>query len=224
MKPVKKPYSFSKIATYKQCPKKYFWNYIEKAPKSKTDITALLKGGAVHSILEHYPDASTHKLAPRYQYIADNFVASDLGKKYMHLTAENEIRVGLNSELEPCSYSDKTAVFRGIVDYVCLLGTLHLVDWKTGKLKEPKWQEYDQLMYYAVFFFKKYPNINQINISFVYVEHNSENSLVLDRQYLNNYIEQLTTSIEAIENEKVFPKNKSRLCEWCDFGTYCSAN
>ena len=56
------PYSFSKINMHKQCNRKFKYGYIVKAKREQQDRTALLKGGAVHSILEKHPEESTHKL------------------------------------------------------------------------------------------------------------------------------------------------------------------
>lgn len=115
------PYSFSKLATHKHCNRKFKYNYIDKAPKDKTDMTALLKGGAVHSILEHYPNESTHKLAPKYQHIVDNFICTTLGEKYLNQESIREFSFGLTKQLTPTTYSDKEALFRGFIDFICTI-------------------------------------------------------------------------------------------------------
>lgn len=217
------PYSFSKISTHKHCNRKFQYAYIEKAPKSKVDMTALLKGGAIHSILENYPVMSTHKLAPKYQHIADKFIATNLGEKYLSSDSIREFSFGLTKDLEPCLYSDKDALLRGFVDFICTIDNiLHLIDWKSGKAKDERWQDYNQLMFYAIYFFKRYPNIDIIKISYVYVEHEDhENTMILERKFLQNYIDELTGLINDIENDTEFNKNESKLCDWCDYNEYC---
>lgn len=118
------PYSFSRLSTYKSCPRKFKYAYIDKAPRDYTDRTALLKGGAIHSILEHHPDQSTHKLAHKYQKIVDSFLSTDLGKKYMSRQSIREFNFGLDVNLNVTSYSSKDAVFRGSVDYICIGDTI----------------------------------------------------------------------------------------------------
>lgn len=218
------PYSFSKLATHKSCNRKFKYNYIDKAPKDRMDMTALLKGGAIHSIIEHYPEPARHKLAPKYQHIVDNFVRTNLGEKYLTQDSIREFNFGLTSKLEPTEYGNKQALFRGSVDFICTIDdTLHLCDWKSGKYKDPKWQEYDQLMFYGIYFFQRYPTIEKIMISYVYVEHeNHENAIVLERKYLDTYISQLIELITAVETDETFEKNPNRLCDWCDFKTHCS--
>ena len=218
------PYSFSKLSTHKHCNKKFYYNYIEKAPKDKMDITALLKGGAIHSIIEHHPEQTTHKLAPKYQHIVDNFVRTNLGEKYLTQDSIREFDFGLTKDLQPTSYSDKQALFRGSVDFICTIDdVLHLCDWKSGKYKDPKWQEYDQLMFYGIYFFQRYENIDTIKISYVYVEHEDmENDIVLERQYLDTYVSQLLELINNVENDSIFVKNPGRLCDWCEYKTHCN--
>lgn len=217
------PYSYSKISIHNQCNRKFKYQYLDKAPKSKSDITPLLKGGAVHSILENYPTPSTHKLAPKFQYIADKFIETDLGQKYLNLESIREYNFGLTKQLAPCKYSDKDALFKGSIDFITKIDdVLHLNDWKTGKLKEEKWQDFDQLMFYAIYFFMRYPTINKIVISYVYVEHEEhENKITLFRENLNNYVSTLLDLINAAETDTIFAKNITPLCDWCAFQEHC---
>lgn len=218
------PYSFSRLSTHKQCARKFKYNHIDKVPVEKTDRTALLKGGAVHSIIEYYPNESSHKLAPKYQHIVDNFVRTRLGEKYLTKDSVREFNFGLKADLSVCEYSDKEALFRGSVDFICTIdNVLHLIDWKTGKYKEPSWQTYDQLVFYAIYFFQRYPNISKIKISYVYVEHvDMENDLELSREYLDVYVSDLMELINNIETDVQFLKNPSKLCDYCDFKIHCS--
>lgn len=220
------PYSFSKLNCHVQCNRKFKYGYIDRAPKDKRDITALLKGGAVHSILENFPSPSTHKLAPKYQHIADKFILTNLGQKYLLENSTREFNFGLTSNFEPTGYSSKDAMFRGSVDFMCIINdVLNLIDWKTGKYKEPKWQEFTQLMLYAIYFFVCYPSINKIRVSYVYIEHeNLENELILERKYLENYKSDLLTMIDNAENDVLFEKHIGPLCNYCDFKTHCDSD
>lgn len=114
------PYSFSKLNTHKQCGRRFKYQYIDKIPQEDTDRTPLIKGGAIHSILEKYPEPSTHKMAEKYQDIADRFIVSTIGQKYMTNNSVREHSFGLTSSFKPTTYSDKEAIFRGHIDYICL--------------------------------------------------------------------------------------------------------
>jgi CRISPR/Cas system-associated exonuclease Cas4 (RecB family) len=219
------PYSFSRLGCHDGCNRQFKYKYIDKIPEGPRDMTALLKGGAVHSILEYYPKTTTHKLAPKYQHIADKFVTSRLGAKYLTKESTRELRFGLDENLEPCGYSYKKAIFRGSIDFVAPVNDLlHLIDWKTGKLKDIRWQNFNQLMFYAIYFFKRYPSINHIKISYVYIEHDTENDVLLERQYLQNYIDQLMELIHCTENDTEFKKNPTKLCDWCPYQLHCESD
>ena len=220
------PYSYSKVSLHDQCNRKFKYRYIDKLPTKPKDLTPLLKGGAVHSILEHYPNPSKHKLAKKYQYIADNFIKTSLGEKYLKFESINEYSFGLDRDLNCTTYKDKNALFRGYVDYIVVIDDiLYIIDWKTGKFVDLRWMSFDQLMSYAIYFFKRYPTIDKIKISYVYVEHeNAENDLLLERKYLDNYINHLMKLINDTEIDIEFKKSPSKLCDWCDYKEHCDKN
>ena len=171
-------------------------------------------------MLEHYPKKSDHKLANEYKYVFNKFKKSPLFDKYLLNTSSREIRIGLDDELRPCDY--KNAMFRGIIDFVTIKNdVLFLVDWKTGKYKEQHYQDYNQLLFYSIYFFEKCKNVDNINISYVYVEHDIENELVLERRFLENYKKELINIIRSLENDTNFVKNESKLCDWCPFKQHC---
>lgn len=216
------PYSFSKINTHISCPKKFEHVYIKKTPQGPCDMTALFKGAALHSLLEHHPNCSNHKLAEKYKYIYEEFIKSELGEKYLSYPSIREFSFGLTKKLEPCQYKDKEALFRGSVDYICNIDNeLYLCDWKSGKYKETIYQDYNQLMFYAIYFFIKYEHVDIINISYIYIEHNLENKMKLERKYFNNYVKTLIDSIKNIENDIVYNKNITKVCSYCPFEEHC---
>lgn len=225
------PYSFSKISTYKGCPRKFKYQYIDKIGKYE-DSPALIKGRTVHYLIENsqlspeeYSDEMKQNIQdyPGTLDIKKNFEESDLGKKYLldiDKTAIQEFKIGLSNSLEPAEYA-KESLFNGIIDYICVKdGVLYLCDFKTGRYKEVRFQDYSQLLYYAIYFFQKY-KIQKIVISFIYVEHNLENDIELDIQYLNNYKRELLTSIKTIEEDIIFAEKKSKLCDYCVFKEIC---
>jgi len=214
------PYSFSRINTFNQCNRKFKYNVIDKLKPEKSDTTALRKGIEIHSVLEKHP--AIPNVTETNLKIASTFINSELGKFYFNLNNTREVKFGLDNSLVPVQYS-KNTLFRGFIDFVCIKdNVLMLVDWKTGKLKEQRYQDFTQLLLYAVFFFLKYPKIEKIKISYVYVEHNCENDLMLEREFLNNYINDLLTNIVKIEESTQFDKTENRLCEWCNYRTHCS--
>ena len=228
-----KPYSYSKISTFKSCPKKFKLQYIDKI-QGKLDTEALVKGRTVHYLIENshllesdYSEEMKQNILvyPEALLIKKNFEKSSLGVKYLQnidKPAINEYKLGLTTSLESSEYT-KDSLFNGIVDYICVKNNiLYLCDFKTGKYKEPRFQDYSQLLYYAIHFFEKY-RLPKIIISFIYVEHNLENDIELEYKYLNNYKRDLLMCIKEIEDETAFNPNFSRLCDYCGFKDLCDS-
>lgn len=225
------PYSQSKISLHNQCPRKFKYKYILKLPESEQDKTALFKGVRIHNLLEHYPNKDMDQNEETEQ-IQNKFIESELGQKYLNenvlRTAQREIQIKLILTDEGLIPQDelkrKDLSFYGYVDYINVLeyqgrNILTLVDWKTGKLKDQKYQEYEQLLYYSIYFFKKY-KVKEIRISFCYIEHFVENDLILKIENLKHYEEVLINGILKAE-ESVFEPNKSKLCDWCPYQDVC---
>lgn len=97
---------------------------------------------------------------------------------------------------------------------------LHLCDWKSGKYKDLRYQDFNQLLFYAIHFFEKY-NVPKIIISFIYVEHNLENSIELNLDNLDRYKRELLINIKKIEDDTVFNKKITKLCDYCGFQPIC---
>jgi CRISPR/Cas system-associated exonuclease Cas4 (RecB family) len=218
------PYSYSRISTYQQCPLKFKFKYVDKVKVPFVYSEALIKGGTLHHILEHHPEKSTHKHQEKYQSVADEFINSDVGKDLLSRESKRELDIGLTKDLEPCEYSSKEAMFRGSVDYFTMKDDyLWIVDWKSGKEKDLKWQSFDQNMWYALYFFIMYGKLDKIKITYQYIEHNNaDNSVIMERQYLLNYKTSLIDNINKIENDTEFKLKESALCPYCDFQDICT--
>lgn len=229
-----KPYSYSKISTFKSCPLKFKFQYIDKI-SVKMDTEALIKGRTIHYLIENshlheseYAEEMKQNIKdyPDALLIKKNFEQSRLGIKYLQnidKPAINEYKIGLSNLLEASEYS-KDSLFNGIIDYICVKsGVLYICDFKSGKYREPKYQDYNQLLFYSIYFFQKY-KIQKIIISFIYVEHDLENEIELNIEYLDNYKKELLSSIIEIENCSDFKPKTTRLCDYCSFQEICVVN
>lgn len=221
------PYSYSKISVYNQCPKKFKYKYIDKVKVPYVYSEPLIKGGCIHSILEYHPDKSPHKHQEKYQYIVDNFLDTDLGREIFMYDGKCEIDFGLTRKLEPCDYYNKEALFRGSVDrmlYNESQNKMILLDYKSGNIPDEKYMSYKQLSWYALYFFIKYPKLENIQISYVYVEHNEkERSLTFSRNNINELKIDLLKNITNIEVTNDFSTNTSSLCEYCEYQEHCES-
>lgn len=221
------PYSFSKISIWNTCPRKFKYKYIDDVEPDEIDATPLKRGLNLHSILENY----NGEIESVNNDIIVNFINSKIGQKYLSgevlSKSIRELQIGLKYEndvfipVENCVYS-KDLIFYGKIDYICVVdGVLNLIDWKSGKYKDMKYQSFDQLLYYAIYFFLKEKKINTIRISYVYIEHQLENNIYLEREFLDKYIKNLKSEIYSVETSE-FEKKPNQFCYNCQFNEHCT--
>lgn len=222
------PYSYSKLETFKTCPYKFKLTYIDKI-KVSSDNIALEKGNFIHYLLEHYP--STDYSGFKFNLLQQTDITSlielynkiiNITKVIMWLKAECigiEVEFALDKKLNPVGYWDDTAVIRGKIDRV--IKTKHgieIIDWKTGKYKDPKWiPTIHQCTLYALWFFKQYNDIDFVTTHYYYVEHNKTNTYTFTRDKISEYSKGYGSQIVNIEKESEFNKNIHKLCDWCDY-------
>lgn len=220
------PYSYSKITCYESCPKKFQYRYIDgiKVPAG----THLIKGEYIHDLLDRYknPDKGKHRkveLTPEerqeYQEITARFIASDLGKEYFSgEVIGREVEIAIDTKFKPCKYWGDDCVYRGSIDRLRKVSDteLDIIDWKTGKFDERRYVQ-EQLRYYALWCFLKYPEIKIVNCHFVYVETLDKRVYSYTREILNISLKGLLKRISSIEKSKYFLENKTVLCNYCDY-------
>lgn len=232
------PYSFSKIEAYASCPNKFKLNYIGNI-KVPSENIALEKGGYIHQIIEDFLNdlpwdsdfefkLATKEQQEEFKKIADSAIATDYYKTLKKLCMASDVfeverGFSLTHAFLPRDYDDENKLLHGFIDLYAIKGIGALVlDHKTGKKKEERWQSYDQTMLYAMWIMKKYPQVQSVKCVYSYVEHDYRNVKVFTRDELQYIENKYRTKIEKIENDTKFEKNVTKLCNWCDFkGTHC---
>ena len=215
------------------CPAKFDFNYIQKlrvwAPNMATE-----RGSYVHTLLEN--DTKSKPTSFKFTLIDDamekeckdiykNFKASDWGQFYFDeaFDAQAEVEFGMkkgDKGLEPCSYYNKEALFRGKIDHFINDGKMiYVADWKTGKISD--YPAPLQLVMYAVWAFNEFPDINTVISAFVYVEHPDDENVVkeyvFEREHLPFLTKKVIEKIVNVETAKKFPKKETALCNYCEY-------
>lgn len=224
------PYSFSKINSFMSCPKKFELSYIEKIRVFVPNI-ASERGSYIHTLLENKTknkqtqftfNVMTEKDLEICDKIYYDYTHSDNGKKYFDPKNETyaEVEFGVKKtkeDFEVCSYYSKSALFRGKIDHQIIHDDwIEALDWKTGKVTN--FPAPLQLVIYAVYLFMEYPHVNKVRTAFVYVEHgNEEKEYIFFREHFNALLKKVVEKIINVETAKKFPKNETKLCEYCDY-------
>lgn len=224
-------YSYSKLSLFKQCPHRYKLNYIDKIAVPQ-DASALVKGRNVHSILENYESFVKEGCKPKEneQYseseVALNFAKSELGKDILEKPSAREYCVKFDANLNAADHlNQRECYFIGYIDRINRTPNgIELIDYKTGQYKQPGFQDYMQLAIYSLYMFSKYPEINEILLRYVYVEHSKENTKLITRAEVPALKKLILNDIAKIESETEYPKKPHKLCNWCPYKELCKPN
>ena len=234
------PYSWSKISTFTQCPRKFKYKYIDKLPTEFKPSIHLDKGKLIHLIFELERDIEKIKVHKDFKEIKannllgadgikncfkihDDFVKSQLGDKILKFPrAFAEMPLGLDPELNITSYSADNVLLRGYIDDARFIedndDVMICNDWKSGKI--PQKQSWGQLLYYSIGLFSKTP-VEKILLNYVYVEHDHLESKIVYRKDLEKYRTALYKTIDVIESCPDYHKEENGLCNFCDYEEIC---
>ena len=158
------PWSFSKIKSFEQCPKKFYHLKVAKDYAEK-ETDAMYYGTAFHLAAEEYVRDGT-PLPEKFIYgkpVLDSLI-SKKGEKLC------ELKMGLTADLEPCGFFDEDVWWRGIADLVILDRENKLawaIDYKTSK--NTRYADKGQLELMALGVFAKYPQIKTVRAGLFFV-------------------------------------------------------
>tara|TARA_R110000772_G_scaffold510_3_gene1883 strand:- start:3436 stop:4107 length:672 start_codon:yes stop_codon:yes gene_type:complete len=216
------PWSFSKIKSFEQCPKKFYHLKVAKSYK-EPETEAMLYGTAVHLAAEEYIRDGT-ALPAKYDYCKDvlDSLKGKAGEKIC------ELEMGLTANLEPCGFRDDTVWWRGIADLVILdreSKTAWVIDYKTSK--NTRYADKGQLELMALAVFKHYPDIEIVKGGLIFVvceelvasTYNKSDESKLWAKWLTDY-----SRMEKAFEKDVWNANQSGLCRRHCIVTECVYN
>ena len=245
------PYSYSKIASYLQCARKFKYSYVDKIKVPWTDNIATQRGKLIYCIFEFERDLDKIKASDDFKSIKqkkildaaaikgcftvyDKFIKSAPGRQILakkRLFAE--MPIGLDESLNFMAYDKYTKesqqpdnlFLRGFVDDARVVPdvdtSMILIDWKSGKYKTKEHQDWTQLLYYGIAFFGANPNLEKIILCYAYVEHDKLNLKPIYRKDLDKYKTALHNTVNKIEADVCFEKKETALCDYCDYQDLC---
>lgn len=243
--------SYSALDTFKLCPLKFKFQYIDKikAPKSKEAIFGTL----IHSALRLLHDPSK-LVSPTEEEVlgffsknwnADIFdnpqeeaAAFAQGvamlKKYYEKNSPGQFNVlALEAFFEaPIAIGKDLHIVTGKIDRIDKNqeDIFEVIDYKTAK-KMPAQKNIDldlQLSVYHLGIANRWPSIKEENrpvkVSLYYLKHGEKLSSLRNNQSLNETQEKIINMIEQIkksQSQEKFEPKPGPLCDWCAYQKYC---
>ena len=236
-------FSYSNISTFGNCPYRWYLQYCKKLktiPECNAD-NALWLGLGLHKGIECGVEAGIDEYKSHFNIITDDHLNWIEQLRYQIPRVIELLPEGGEHELEV-----KTDEFVGYIDYVC--GDT-LYDFKFSNnidnyLKSP------QLSIYKHYLELVRPDIKIKHTKFIFVpkisirqkhkakppetimefrtrlkEHLEASEIkVIEVPYSNDTITQFEECCQLLKTIKEFPKNQTRLCNWCPYQKYCESD
>jgi len=213
-------WSYSSLALYQQCPKKYYHLKVAKDIKEPLG-EAIIFGNEIHKIAEEYVGKGL-PIPEKYSQIepALKSLRDMPGKKLC------ENKLGLTAELEPCGFFDRNVWWRGVADLIILQGDTALtVVYKTGK--SSKYAELKQLEIVSLAIFKHFPEVKKVKagLMFLFADDFIKTAYLADSQeeLWGSWISDVGQLKASVENDMWNPKPNFTCRGWCPV-TSCDHN
>lgn len=233
--------SASRAKTFEQCPRKYFYNYIERLPTKEWDHLEL--GTYVHAALEifhrYVKDGSTEPIrklmgissSEAFRRMTDSGKSlpdeqlqdakAMLASYLRHIEQDgmpNVLDVEFPFTLQLNEHYDLT----GVIDRIDRDpdGILHIRDYKTSK--SARYMEPFQLNTYGLLLLDRFPDTVRFRASYIMLKLDCQtipyeftvDDVAKCRDKLIKYADRITS-------EERWRAKPSRLCDWCDFKDVC---
>lgn len=234
-------FSYSRVECYKSCPYKFKLHYIDKIRtiQEPAHDNALIVGNALHLGLETDKNLMLNSYYDKYPLINDKHINEAI-KLELLLNMGKEVLSDLDILYQ--EYEINVPEFKGIVDLILKNddGTIDVLDFKYSNNVD-RYLESGQLHVYKYFLEKIGFKVKRLGFIFfpkTMIRQKRSESLFQFRRRLINTVNGMDIKIIEInyEHEKVsdfintcneirganeYPKNQTKLCNWCDFQNYC---
>lgn len=228
--PIKKitSWSFSRYNDYKQCPLKAKLKFIDKISEPPND--AMARGDKIHKSAEAYIKGTLAKLPADLKSF--DKMLKDLKAQYkkraLGMTVEETW--AFRNDWSTTTWNDwNGCVLRIKVDCAYHTGpeSMIVVDWKTGKFRPEKNEEYvEQQELYALGAMMAQEHVEEVQTKLVYTdaglifpsEAKDVEELTFDRGDISRLVKLWATRTKPMLNDTKFAPRPNNNCRWCWYG------
>lgn len=206
----KDAWGFSKLDTFRQCPRKFKYQFIDKLPVDYSS-PALERGARIHDALEAYVNGWQPEPPPEaVDWIQQLNALKDSGKA----VTEGALGFDKNWALRPNWFGPETWLRVKMDVRVPEGGTLRIIDYKTGKFRKPST---DQIELYACTGPALHPGVQTIVTEFWFIDAGETYDRTYDVAEIPALRRKYEGEVAHIYNERRWPTQPSLACRWCPF-------
>lgn len=233
-------FGYSAVSSFEKCPYQYQLSWLEGLDTIPTDdpANALILGTAVHRAIETDIGTALREYFMSYKVITDLHINEAIKIQYLLPKVKKILPDGYHEV--PITYGN----FKGTIDLLVPVGddVYDIYDFKYSNNVDA-YVESRQLHVYKYYYERSHPEHKIRNMYFVFIpkvqirQKKTEDLFQFRRRLLAELkSKQIITSWIEYQPEKVidhlelcqnilttteFPKNRTRLCDWCQFKNYC---
>lgn len=209
--------SYSAMATFEQCPRKFKLAYIDRAEAPEFPPSpAMARGTKIHESVDMFLTGKTEFLHPDIHATYGQFMMS---LKNDHKDLRPEFAWGVTWDFKPCDYDHPAAMIHGFVDLLILPepsdSTILQYEWKTGNKYIESHR--NQGWTYAVAMMTHFPERNGVDSMITYFDKVDYDKVHYPVGMIMEYRATLRRKISEIVDEKRFPALPSFKCKWCRY-------
>ena len=233
-------FGYSAVSSFEKCPYQYKLSFLDNLETIPTDdpANALNLGTAIHRAIETDIDTALREYFMSYRVINDLHINEAIKIQYLLPKVKADLPEGLHEV--PIEYG----TFKGTIDLLVPVGKneFDIYDFKYSNNID-SYVESRQLHVYKYYYEKAHPEHKIRNLCFIFIpkvqirQKKTEDLFQFRKRLLSELAtKQITTSYIDYDPQKVidhlelcqkilttdnFPKNETRLCDWCQFQKYC---
>ena len=235
-------FSYSRVSCFNSCPRQFKYRYIDelKTIPSTDPTDALYLGTACHTGIEKTVEEAISQYFSNYPVIDDAHVHEAMKLEYIIHQAKKQLPEG---EFEVKIETDE---FVGFIDLLVPKGRKHfdIYDFKYSNNVD-RYMESGQLHIYKHYYEMTHPGHIVDNLYFVFLpktqirQKKTETLLqfrkrlletlsgmevrVVKVDYNPDKVAQYLSDIREIKDATEYPKNCTRLCDWCQYQDFCES-
>ncbi len=202
------PWGFTKLDVFRTCHAKFKYQFIDKLPQKSS--AALERGGEIHEAIESYLNGWASTLPEEVEAWKD---ALDLIKKEDY-HGEKAIGIARDWRILPDWFHKDTWLRVKMDTYYRSKQRLHVIDYKSGKYRIPST---DQVELYAIAGVSIYPDIDEVEAEFWFIDTGDVYKKLYQRQELIELRKKYENESDAMYVEAQWLPQPSSECRWCPY-------
>lgn len=216
-------WSYSRLATFEQCPFRAKLAYVDKIPEPERPLPpgktehANDRGSRIHEAAERFVRGET-ELIPELATFAPEL--TELRENYKRGCVSLEGEWGFDREWTPVAWMAPEVWARIKLDAMVTLNdeVAVVIDYKTGKKSGNEVKHSDQGRLYAVGTILKCPTVQMITTEFWYTDQDDITSTTYTRNEVLQMQERFTSRALRMTSATEFPARPNKFnCKWCPY-------